>query len=309
MQARPRHHIRGQAPPLTQIWARAISLQQNTCQEDPSRPHHYSNPSRDQHHMATLPQWHSTMHRSEGLRRRVTTTPCSLPLLTLQDCNLYFSASVSPSLWPLSLSLYLSIYLSISLSLSIYLYIWGETSTGGHFVSNISKFPQLTVNIGQEKSQPKRWGLFMSPSFFFFLLFALFCLSCPSLPVLFDILKPKKCPPDEVLGYYLSHSLSFRCQGDHASSTHWFRSVSISAALACSVTRRSMSVFKVSLVTLYFFLSFYLTLRYIAPSLHLFWFLVGWSVLKVLMSSFLLCILLLIHSTVSLAFCHPSSQV
>ena len=40
----------------------------------------------------------------------------------------------------------------------------------------------------------------MFPSFFFFLCSAFFCLSFSSLPLLFDILKPKICPPDEVFG-------------------------------------------------------------------------------------------------------------
>ena len=47
-------------------------------------------------------------------------------------------------------------------------------------------FPSFMDKIGQEK-----------PAFF--------CLSFPSLPLLFDILKPNNCPPDEVFGYYLRH--------------------------------------------------------------------------------------------------------
>ena len=43
----------------------------------------------------------------------------------------------------------------------------------------------------------------MFPSFFFFLLSAFFALVFSSLPLLFDILKPKICPPDEVFGIYI----------------------------------------------------------------------------------------------------------
>ena len=45
----------------------------------------------------------------------------------------------------------------------------------------------------------------MFPSFFFFLLSAFFCLSFSSLPLLFEILKPKICPPDEVFGKDIYH--------------------------------------------------------------------------------------------------------
>ena len=50
------------------------------------------------------------------------------------------------------------------------------------------------------KNPHKNVGFFMFPSFFFFLISAFFCLNFSSLPLLFDILKPKICPPDEVFG-------------------------------------------------------------------------------------------------------------
>ena len=108
-------------------------------------------------------------------------------------------------------SLWLSLSLSFSLYLSLHMYIYGgDPNWWAHFGQKSQFFPSSIVKIGQEKPH-KNVGVFMFPSFFFFLLSAFFCLSFSSLPLLFDILKPKICPPDEVFGYMgetLSLSLS-----------------------------------------------------------------------------------------------------
>ena len=51
-----------------------------------------------------------------------------------------------------------------------------------------------------KKNPHKFVGVFHVSHFFLLSYFCLFCLSFSSLPLLFDILKPKICPPDEVFG-------------------------------------------------------------------------------------------------------------
>ena len=71
-----------------------------------------------------------------------------------------------------------------------YNYMYGKTSTGGQCLVTNLKFPQFIVEIGKDNPPPPV-GIFMFPSFFFFLLPAFFCLGFSSLPLLFNILKPK----------------------------------------------------------------------------------------------------------------------
>ena len=70
----------------------------------------------------------------------------------------------------------------------------------GRFGSKISKSPQFKGRNGHETPPPDGVFFFMFHCFFLLIL-AFFCLCYASLPLLLDIFKPKKDPPNEALGY------------------------------------------------------------------------------------------------------------
>ena len=87
----------------------------------------------------------------------------------------------------------------------------------GNFSSRISSFPCFLVKVMKHENPPpppppthththtnNLICLYTFRNFFFFLLSGFFCLSFPSLLLLFDILKPRNYPPDEVFGKFFN---------------------------------------------------------------------------------------------------------
>ena len=89
-----------------------------------------------------------------------------------------------------------SLFLYVCMHVCVCIYIYGgETPPGGYLLSkNFTFFLSFVVKMARKARTHTYVGVFMFPSFFFFLLSAFFCLSFSSLPLPFDILKPKKVP-------------------------------------------------------------------------------------------------------------------
>ena len=109
----------------------------------------------------------------------------------------------------------------------------------------------------------KKMGVFKFPSFFFFVLSAFLFLSFSSPPLLFDILKPKICPPDEVFGLCIYIYISLSPSFSHRVSLSLSLYLSI-CPYPCLLVSPSLSVFVCLSLCLYASLRLFLYLSLIA---------------------------------------------